>query len=108
MSIDPFKHSATAEANRKAKATTLARFLWDRDISGPQVLAFSDKWRRKLARAAAVNPPSSITTWEVAAELLAAKQQWLDRGNHEHAAAARNHLEDQGTWIPEPAAPTPV
>lgn len=104
MSVDSFKHSAQAESNRRAKATELARFLWDRDIDGNQMLAFSDKWRRKLARAAAVNPPSSIATWQATAELLAAKKQWLERGNQAHPAAARAQLEDQGAWFPEPVA----
>ncbi len=68
--IDPFRHGTKAEANRLQKAKELARWLWDRNIGGEQVLGFTNKWRNKIARAAGVNPPSTLETWTVAAELM--------------------------------------
>lgn len=101
MDAASFRYSSTAENNRKAKATTLARFLWDRNISGEELLAFSDAHRRRIARAVEINPPSTIDTWELTADLLAQKAEWLER-NPEHPAGYRNELDNREMWCPEP------
>ena len=98
--IDPFRHGAYAEANRLAKARQLARWLWDRDIDGEQVLGFSNKWRNKIARAAGVNPPSTLETWTVAVDLMVRMQQLADSGTQPEASE-RHHLDEHEQWATE-------
>lgn len=95
--VDPFRHGAHAEANRMLKARQLARWLWDRDIGGDQVLGFSNKWRNKIARAAGVNPPSTLETWTVAVDLMGRMQQLADSGTQPEASE-RQHLEEHEQW----------
>jgi hypothetical protein len=97
---DPFRHGAYAEANRLAKAKQLARWLWDRDIKGEQVLGFTNKWRNKIARAAGVNPPSTLETWTVAADLMERMQQLADSGTQPEASE-RHHLDEHEQWANE-------
>lgn len=93
---DPFRHGAYAESNRLLKAKQLARWLWDRNISGEQVLGFSQKWRNKIARAAGVNPPSTLETWIRAVELMERMEQ---RGGS--GARERHHLDEHVQWATE-------
>lgn len=98
--IDPFRHGAKAEANRMLKAKDLARWLWDRDISGEQVMAFSNKWRNKMARAAGVNPPSTLETWTVVADLMERMAQ-LDDAGSASGISKRHHLDEHEQWVTE-------
>lgn len=98
--IDPFTHGAHAEANRLAKARQLARWLWDRNIDGEQVLGFTNKWRNKIARAAGVNPPSTLETWTVAVELMGRMAQLADSGT-QPGASERHHLDEHEQWVSE-------
>lgn len=94
---DPFSHSSKAVANRMSKAKTLARWLWDRDIDGQTMLGFTDKFRRAIARNAGVNPPSSLTTWQLAAVLIAQMEVRL-AADPANPAVVRHHVEERGRW----------
>lgn len=98
--LDPFRHGSKAEANRLQKAKELARWLWDRNIGGEQVLGFTNKWRNKIARAAGVNPPSTLETWTVAAELMDRMQQLADSGA-QPGAGERHRLDEHEQWATE-------
>lgn len=94
---DPFSHGAKATANRAAKAKALARWLWDRNIDGPTMLGFTDKYRREIARNAGVNPPSSLATWQMAAVLIAQMEVRL-AADPLNLAVARHQLDQHGRW----------
>ena len=94
--VDHFSHGTHAEANRLLKAKQLARWLWDRNVSGEQVLGFTNKWRNKIARAAGVNPPSTLETWTLAAELMGRMEQLTGSD-----ASARHHLDEHEQWANE-------
>ena len=96
-----FAHTDQAARMRGEKATSLARFAWDRAISGDELLAMPDAQHRKLARAAGVHPPSSMETWHAAVELLARKAEWALR-NPGHPAAARAHADERIMWVKRP------
>lgn len=98
--IDPFRHGAHAEANRLTKARQLARWLWDRNISGEQLLGFTSKWRNKIARAAGVNPPSTLETWTVAVDLMARMEELAASGTQPEASQ-RHHLDEHEQWVTE-------
>lgn len=98
--IDPFTHGAHAEANRLVKAKQLARWLWDRNIDGEEVLGFTNKWRNKIARAAGVNPPSTLETWTVAVELMGRMAQLADSGT-QPGVSERHHLDEHEQWSRE-------
>jgi hypothetical protein len=97
---DPFRHGAYAEANRLTKARQLARWLWDRNINGEQVLGFTNKWRNKIARAAGVNPPSTLETWTVAVELMGRMEQLAGPGT-QPGVSERHHLDEHEQWATE-------
>lgn len=97
---DPFRHGAYAEANRLTKAKQLARWLWDRNINGEQVLGFTNKWRNKIARAAGVNPPSTLETWTVAVELMGRMEQLAGPGT-QPGVSERHHLDEHEQWATE-------
>ncbi|RAX48177.1 hypothetical protein DQ353_16445 [Arthrobacter sp. AQ5-05] len=97
---DPFRHGAHAEANRLTKARELARWLWDRNISGEQVLGFTNKWRNKIARAAGVNPPSTLETWTVAVDLMTRMEELAASGTQPEASE-RHHLDEHEQWATE-------
>ncbi|PQZ93923.1 hypothetical protein CQ018_09840 [Arthrobacter sp. MYb227] len=94
---DPFSHGTKATANRAAKAKTLARWLWDRNIDVPTMFGFSDKFRREIARNAEVNPPSSLTTWQSAAVLMA-QMEVMAQADAGNPAVSRNHLDEHDRW----------
>lgn len=96
-----FSHGADADRRRAEKATALARFAWDRAISGPELLALPDDRLRKLARAAGVNPPSTRETWTVAAELLERKAAWAQRNPADPRSAAV-HADEKIMWVKRP------
>lgn len=100
---DPFRHGSVAEANRLAKAKTLARWLWDRGIDGDTLLDFTDKYRREIARTAGVNPPSSLTTWSTACSLIT-HMELREAAEPEIAAVARHHLAEREQWATDPHA----
>lgn len=94
---DPFSHSTKATANRAAKAKTLARWLWDRNIDAPTMFGFTEKFRREIARNAEVNPPSSLTTWQSAAVLMA-QMEVVAQADPANPAVSRNHLDEHDRW----------
>lgn len=99
-----YAHSPAAEAGRAAKARQLAGYLWDRDISGPELLGISAAVRRKLARAAEVNPPGTEETWRSVARLLDEKAEWAMR-HPGHPAAARHHTDEKLLWVKPTVTP---
>lgn len=96
-----FAHTDQAARMRREKAVELARFAWDRGISGEELLALPEAQLRKLARAAGAHPPSSMETWKVTVELLAQKAEWAAR-NPGHAGAARAHADEKIMWVKRP------
>ena len=99
-----FAHSGAATSMRRQKATNLARYVWDRGISSAELASLTDEQRRKLARAADVNPPSSSETWTVVTELLDRKDDWA-RANPDHPAAVRPHSDEKIMWVKPPVTP---
>ncbi|MBH0777034.1 hypothetical protein [Nocardia bovistercoris] len=102
--VADYAHTDASVSRRAEKARRLAAYLWDRDISGPELLGLSAATRRKLARAAGANPPSTEETWSAVAELLAAKLAWSAR-NPGHPAARRPHAEEKILWVKPPVTP---
>lgn len=96
-----FAHTAAAERRRREKAVRLARYAWDRRVSGTELTGLDEATLRRFARAAGVHPPSSRATWDVAAELLERKQAWADR-HPDRPEAARAHPEERIMWIKPP------
>lgn len=96
-----FAHTDQAARRRREKAVELARFAWDRGISGAELLALPDAQLRKLARAAGTHPPSSMETWKVAVDLLGQKEEWAQR-NPGHPATARAHEDEKIMWVKRP------
>lgn len=102
---DPdFAHTDQADRKRREKATSLARYIWDRDISGADLSGLTDEQRRKLARAAGVNPPSGAETWETVVELLGRKDAWA-REHRDHPSATPAHRDEKILWIKPPVKP---
>lgn len=99
-----YAHSPAAEAGRAAKARQLAGYLWDRDITGSELLELPTQVQRKLARAAKVNPPSTAETWRSVARLLDEKAAWATR-NPGHPAARRPHRDEKLLWVKPPITP---
>ncbi|MGQ4596424.1 hypothetical protein [Nocardia sp. R6R-6] len=99
-----YAHSEAAAKSRTEKALRLAGYLWQRGITGAEVLAMSAAVRRKLARAAATNPPSTDETWLTVAKLLKQKDDWATR-HPEHPAARREHVDEKLLWVKPPITP---
>ncbi|KQU39212.1 MULTISPECIES: hypothetical protein [unclassified Rhodococcus (in: high G+C Gram-positive bacteria)] len=99
-----YSHSDAAEKSRRDKAVALARYLWDRDISADDLAAMAADVRRKVARAADINPPSSDETWTVVSTLLREKAEWaLDHPDHD--AVRRAHADEKILWVKPPVQP---
>ncbi|MBY6365305.1 hypothetical protein [Rhodococcoides corynebacterioides] len=98
---DRYAHSDVAERSRREKAVALARYLWDRDISADDLAAMPAATRRKLARAAEINPPSSDETWTVVARLLEEKAAWA-AGRPE---TPRPNRDEKILWVKPPVQP---
>ncbi len=96
-----FAHTEAAERRRRKKALRLARYAWDRRISGAELTGLDDAALRRFARAAGVHPPGSRATWDAAAELIAKKQEWADR-HPDRPETARAHPEERIMWIKPP------
>ncbi|MFD0364006.1 hypothetical protein ACFQZZ_21370 [Nocardia sp. GCM10030253] len=99
-----YAHSDSASKSRAEKARRLAGYIWDRGITGAELLAMPAVLRRKLARAAATNPPSTDETWASVAQLLDDKDTWAAR-HPNHAAAQRNHADEKLLWVKPPITP---
>lgn len=99
-----FAHSEQAAKSRRDKATSLARYVWERGIGGAELLALSDAVRRKLARAADISPPSTMETWTITAELLDVKTAWAS-ANPGHPSAVPRHADEKIMWVKPPIAP---
>ena len=99
-----FAHTDQAGRKRREKALELARYAWDRAISGGELLQLSDASLRKLARAAGANPPSTRETWTVAAELIDAKDRWA-AAHPDDPRAARAHADEKIMWVKPPITP---
>lgn len=101
MSDADFAHTDRAEKNRRDKAVVLARYAWNRGISGAELLALTDEVRRRLARAAGAHPPSTMETWQLAATLMDEKTAWADR-HPTHPAAVRTDVDEKIMWVKPP------
>ncbi|CCF62078.1 hypothetical protein [Nocardia cyriacigeorgica] len=99
-----YAHSDAAARSRAEKARRLAGFVWERGITGAELLAMPAALRRKLARAARTNPPSTDETWQSVARLLDEKDAWAAR-HPEHPAATRAHLDEKLLWVKPPITP---
>ncbi|AOW94167.1 hypothetical protein BFN03_19780 [Rhodococcus sp. WMMA185] len=99
-----FAHTDGAARRRREKAIGLAKYVWDRGISGEELLDLTDSARRKLARAAEINPPSTMETWNIVAEMLAQKSGWAAR-HPDHPAATPAHLDEKIMWAKPPVQP---
>jgi hypothetical protein len=99
-----FAHTDAADRKRREKATELARFAWDRAISGAELLDLPDDRLRKLARAAGANPPSTRETWTVVADLLDQKSAWA-AANPDHPQATPAHADEKIMWVKRPIPP---
>lgn len=98
-----FAHTEQADKNRREKAVGIARYVWDRDISGDELLNLTDAQLKKLARAAGAHPPRTIETWTRVAELLREKADWATK-NPDHPSAAKQHPGEKIMWV-KPAVP---
>ncbi|MGK8489635.1 hypothetical protein [Nocardia asiatica] len=99
-----YAHSDTAAKSRAEKARRLASYLWQRGITEAEVLAMPAPVRRKVAKAAGTNPPSTEETWTTVARLLAEKDSWAAR-HPEHPAAQRAHTDEKLLWVKPPIRP---
>lgn len=99
-----FAHTDQASRKRREKALGLARFAWERAITGAELLGLSDDRLRKLARAAGANPPSTRETWTAAAELIDDKDRWAAQ-HPEDPRAVRPHADEKIMWVKPPIAP---
>lgn len=99
-----YAHSDFAAKGRAEKARRLAAYIWQRGITGAELLAMPDHALRKLARAADTNPPSTGETWSAAAQLLDEKDAWAAR-NTNHPAARRLHTDEKILWVKPPVKP---
>jgi hypothetical protein len=99
-----YAHTDHAAQGRAEKARRLAAYLWQRGITGAELPAIPAATRRKLARAAGTNPPSTEETWTLVARLLDEKDTWAAR-HPNHPAAQRNHTGDKILWIKPPVKP---
>ncbi|WP_280182662.1 hypothetical protein [Nocardia cyriacigeorgica] len=99
-----YAHSDAAARSRAEKARRLAGFLWDRGITGTELLAMPAALRRKLARAAQTNPPSTGETWESVARLLDEKDVWAAR-HPDHPAAGGGPHDAKIIWGKPPETP---
>lgn len=98
-----YGHTNKAESNRVKKARTLARWLWDRNLTRDDVAAVPDPTLRAWARAAGVTPPSTMETWHATVTALGLLTAWAD-GNHGHPSAARTHADERPKWLTAYAA----
>ncbi|QII04548.1 hypothetical protein BH93_03470 [Rhodococcoides fascians A25f] len=99
-----FAHSEQAAKSRQDKATALARYVWDRGITGAELLDLTDAVRRKLARAADLHPPSTMETWTIVAELLDRKSAWAAE-HPSHDGATPQHADEKIMWVKPPITP---
>ncbi|MEV0706092.1 hypothetical protein [Nocardia aurea] len=104
LDVADYAHTDASVSRRAEKARRLAAYLWDRDISGAELLDLPATVRRKVARAADTNPPSTDETWTVVARLLDEKQAWSVR-NPGHPAGGRAHAEEKILWVKPPVKP---
>ncbi|MEU4343362.1 hypothetical protein AB0H00_19140 [Nocardia sp. NPDC023852] len=99
-----YAHSDAAAKSRAEKARRLASYVWQRGVTGSELLALPASARRKLARAAETNPPSTDETWVTVAQLLDEKDRWAAR-HPEHPAARRAHTDEKLLWVKPPITP---
>ncbi|MBL1078349.1 hypothetical protein JK358_28475 [Nocardia sp. 2] len=99
-----YAHSDHASRSREEKARRLAAYLWQREITGAELLDMPMAQRRKLARAAETNPPSTDETWQAVARLLDEKDAWAAR-HPAHPAARRDHADEKILWVKPPVKP---
>lgn len=99
-----YAHSDAAERSRRDKAVALARYLWDRGITADDLASLAADTRRKVARAADINPPSTDETWTVVAGLLTEKADWA-RENPDHPSALHPHSDEKILWVKPPVKP---
>ncbi|RMI32621.1 hypothetical protein [Nocardia stercoris] len=93
-----YAHTDHAAQGRADKARRLAAYVWQRGITGAELLALAPAVRRKLARAADTNPPSTDETWIATAALLDEKDAWAVR-HPGHPAAVREHTDEKILWV---------
>ncbi|MFD6672798.1 hypothetical protein ACWDTG_22210 [Rhodococcus zopfii] len=104
MDTPDFAHTDQAAKNRREKTLALARFAWDRGITGAELLAMTDDYRRRLAREAGAHPPRTMETWNGVAALLDEKTAWA-LGHPDHPAAERAHPDEKIMWVKPPVRP---
>lgn len=100
-----YAHSEYAERNRVKKAHTLARWLYERDMSAAHLYAATPPLLRAWARAAGVTPPSTMETWDATVDALDVLEGWAE-ANPDHPAAARPHVAERAAWLTTDEPPT--
>ncbi len=84
MTPADFAHTTVAERARQDKAKRLARWCYARGVD-VRVLELDPVVLRSIARQAGVNPPHQTgtvpPTWQLVADLLAARTDWDHRYN---------------------------
>lgn len=101
-----FAHTDQAARRRRDKALGLARFVWDRGITGAELLAIPGDRLRRLAREAGANPPSTRETWTVVADLLDEKARWA-QAHPDDPRSVPAHADEKITWVKPPLPPWP-
>ena len=89
-------HYATnghAEQMRQEKARTIATWCWAHGLDSARVAGLDDALRRRVARSAEVNPPSSWNTWAVVVTKL---EQAAQRPN----MAGQFGVVETPEWVP--------
>ncbi|NKY87151.1 hypothetical protein [Nocardia veterana] len=99
-----YAHTDHASKGRAEKARRLAAYLWQRGITGAELAEIPAATRRKLARAADTNPPSTGETWDQVARLLDEKDAWAAR-HPNHPAAQRRCTDEKILWVKPPVTP---
>ncbi|MBF6333137.1 hypothetical protein [Nocardia transvalensis] len=102
-----YAHTDHAARGRADKARRLAAYAWQRGITGAELLVLPAAARRKLARAADTNPPSTEETWTLVARLLDEKDAWAAR-HPNHPAAQRESVDEKILWVKPPVKPWTV
>ncbi|MEV0293886.1 hypothetical protein [Nocardia sp. NPDC050710] len=96
-----YAHTDASVSRRAEKARRVAAYLWDRGVTAAELGDLPAAVRRKLARAAGINPPSTDETWSVVARLLDDKDAWAAR-HPDHPAARRGHTDEKILWVKPP------
>lgn len=102
MTTVDYAHTGVALENRRVKAAAIAAWCWDRALAPEVVGQLPEAVRRRLARAAGVEP-GSWETWALVVSMLEQKTVWADAHSGD-PRAGRAAVGDVPGWLfPAPA-----